>query len=349
MDDEMFDEARQCPSCGVVTYCDNCPICGKKLTRTKPAILKLRRSKETAGEEENMNQPVGNKDFNDHMANRATNTERKESLFEKADHIDPKDILHHKKGRQRSSSSPQDKNKTISIVLAIIVIIAVLCIVFGQSLYSDASSTSNWGRVDEDFTGMIEQRTNIKGNQDEIEMSEYSYRSNQGESILSISNHGERSFQTDVYLYAGDEEIGRYISVYMLPHESFDLSIYSDGTADSYEFVNYEFYENDSTKPEFDYVTYNDYGSVDVEVEKSLSKEDLEILIIYLYQASIHSKYDVVSSLSINTPNKTSYDVYVDEELGTAEIYEIDRFGNYKDSYTILIGNTSENSIGVSL
>lgn len=348
MENEIIDEARRCPTCGVVTYCDNCPICGKKLPRANPTFKKLWNKKDVAGEEDTILQPVGNKDFTDHMANRSSSYERKETLFEKADHIDPKDILGFKKQKTREERSQRDsnqmdtnqkdnRNRNVSIILAIVVIIAVLCIVLGQAAFEDSSSDSNSYHSSEDVYGLIDERSPIKGNHGEIETTDYIYHNSDGESLLSIQNTGDRSFKTDVYLYNGEDRIGYYEEVYMLPHESFDLSIYTDGAADSYEFLNSTFYENNSTKPEFDYVSYNDYGTAHVEVEKELQKEDLEILVNFLYNASLHSERDSIFCLYVSTPRAQKYEVFIDGEQHSAQVYEMDRKDNIKESYTITI------------
>lgn len=349
MENEFFDEARRCASCGIVTYCDNCPICGRKLPRTNPAFMKLRRSKAVAGEEDVILQPVGNKDFTDHMANRSRNQKTKETLFEKVDHIDPADIIKKKRNKQGEAVYPNDqRNKKVSIFLAMAVIAAVLCIIIGQSIFEESSSSvSDWSEAQDDFHGTIEQRTSIKGNRGEIEVSDYSFQSMNEESLLSISNTGDRSFHTDVYLYAQDEMIGSYEDVYMLPNESFDLSIYTHTIADSYEFKNYEFHEISTTKPDFEYVSYNAYGSAEVEVEKTLEKEELEILITYLYTASLYSVDDELYYLNITTPYKTIYEVYIQDK--DAVIYETNRKGDIIDSYEIALPNTDTNSIGENL
>lgn len=351
MENEIFDEARRCTHCGIVTYCDNCPICGKTLPRSNSTLLKIRKSRTVAGEEDIVLQPVGNQDRNDLIANRRSSRKKRETLFEKAEHIEPRKTETYRESRERKEiNNSQRKNTSLAIVLSFVVLAVVLVVVLGEVIFSQKDDLSvEWKDTTEDYYGSIEQRSGIEGDRGEIETSDYSYLSYEGESILSIENTGERSFLTDVYLYDDKGVLGYYEQVYMLPHESFDLSIYTDRAATSFEFKNYEFYENDSTMPDFDYESYNDYGSAQVEVERLLEKEELEILVIYLYNASRHSTYDVIHYLLITTPYKNSYEVYISEDEMTATVYELDRKGDTKDSYEIKIGNTNENSIGVSL
>lgn len=140
MENEIFDEARKCSHCGIVTYCDNCPSCGRNLPRTNKSYWKLRHGKDVAGEEENVSQTMDHGGFQERADIReASRKQHGDNLF-KQGHAEPKVSFERNPYERKVEKVTNIENSEINyakflIIPAVIVIIVVLVgLLFGSQI-----------------------------------------------------------------------------------------------------------------------------------------------------------------------------------------------------------------------
>lgn len=339
MEDEIFDEPRRCPKCDIVTYCDTCPICGRKLPRTPYAIWKMKNRNKVAGEQEELAQPGNYRIHQGHIQQRElssnhTKLDRDKEMEFGGQHARyahtvkqsrTSDRYPPKQGQQKAIKDGKEMAKKISFTFAVAILILVVLITMGLSQYHEES-----------YDMQVTQIGEIEDNYGDISVYNLNYRQSSHENILSIFNSGNRSFSADLYLYDQDHnEIGVYTDLYILPYEDFELTIYGDGAAKSYEFINTEFYDILTPEPSYSFSTFSNYGDIEIVTEKKIDENELADLIKYVYDASSFSEYDTMYFCTVEMPSGASYSVYIDET--SANVYYHDEKGNLSDPFSFTL------------
>lgn len=341
-DIEIFDEARRCPKCDVVTYCDTCPICGKRLARSSHVTKRLFKGLHVAGEDETILQPANYEIHQGHIQERELSSKHDTKSRSKFSTIykENKQTEDNMSDREEQSFNNEFKNtmRNTKSKLSIITAVIVVILVGGSLLYDMMSEEFSSGNSGSSSYGLIEY-TSILDNKGEIEVNGYTYHSSSEEHIISMTNRGDRSFEGDFILLDEDgNEISTYGYLFVYPYEEFDLTVYGDEEATAYEFKNTEFYENNSTKPDFPFTVFDDYGNMDIEVEKKINVSELEILVNYMYEASTNYKEGALYGCDVYMPDHTSYEVFINEN--EAYGYLINEENEIEDSFDLkLKGN----------
>lgn len=337
MEDEIFDEPRRCPKCDIVTYCDTCPICGRKLPRTPYAIWKMKNRNKVAGEQEELVQPGNYKIHQGHIQQRVLSSnhpkQNKKSEFgehqprygHSAKQSHTANRYPPNKTRQKTGNDGKEMAKKISFTFAVAILILVVLITMGLSHYHE-----------ETYDTQVTQIGEIVDNYGDISVYNLEYRQASRENTLSIFNSGNRSFSADLYLYDQDhKEIGVYTDLYVLPYEDFELTVYGDGAAKNYEFINTEFYDILTPEPSYSFSTFSNYGDIEIVTEKKIDENELADLIKYVYDASSFSEYDTMYFCTVEMPSGASYSVYIEE--ANADVYYHDEKGNLSDPFSFTL------------
>ena len=323
MKDDFIDEARKCPQCGIVTYCERCPICGTKLPRTAKKILRFRNK--TAGEDEDVLQ----------QTNRITGTSQTKAQkpshpYEEDQDTNPKESFEAGNGRTRSSLHKnaylreKRRNKNILILVVFFMLLAVMIVAITIASRVDITPTSieiNTGIEQQESQYPLYERNAMNGNDGRIQVDEYYYDAEAQAGYVNITNYGERICKGNFVLYHQDEKIGYFDNLFILPYENFELTIYTDIPAEEYEIQQYEFYDIASPAPNFDFYTYNDYGVVEVEALENIDDEQLTMLLHYLSEALSYGDEEL-SEVCVYLPNSYIYEAYVDSDGNIFVYYE---------------------------
>lgn len=359
MEDEIFDEPRRCPKCNVVTYCDSCPICGKVLPRSSKSAWKLTHRNHVAGEGEEILQPDDYEHHRGHIQQREIKRKiSKSSYFQKVDSFT--DTFQQKeesfKGmkeegnpnnyrygpRKQTYNQKNPKSAAIWIVGIIAMMIGAVVI------FTNVEWNEN--TPDQTYVRLPSQIGSIQDNRGDIELYEYEYSYLNEESTVSICNVGNRAFNGELILYDKDgSEIGSYPDLYVLPYEDFEISLYTTEEASEYEFIDTIFYDIITPEPDFYFTTFNDYGSVDVNVDDIISEDQMIQLVKYLYEATSYSEYDIMAACNIYMYDDSSYIIYLDNASSKveAEVYYYDEYGDIISTFTFdVLGSSTQ---GVSL
>lgn len=335
--EEIFDEARRCPTCDVVTYCDTCPICGKKLPRSAHVSWRLFHGIGVAGEDEVMLQPSNYEIHRDHIKQR----EIKVKPLAKAahtihdDHVEPDLSI---SSDQRPDSVFQNfKQKDDSAlrvikIASMIAIVSILILIVFVVALSDESDVELGISNESEIVKNLEEAESIPDNHGDIQFHGYAYDHETKENRISITNQKGRSFTGDLVLLNEDgQSAGVYENLFIYPYEDFELTLFTNDPATSYKFRNSEFYEINSTKPSFEFISYENYGAIDIEVGSVIERNDLEILVKYLYEASTHDPQGDIYSCDVYMSDHSKYDVFISE--GVASVYLFDKNEGYVDDF----------------
>lgn len=348
MENEFYDEARKCPQCNIVTYCDRCPICGKLLPRSSASAKFAKFSGHVAGEEGELLQTREKGSIREHIEVDATTQSK--NLFEYAEHSEPKIKLHgahtkptHPYFQEGEPNRNGSKKSVIAMVIAFSLIACVLVGVLFILRYNDTQTST-----ETNYSEIYMKEPMFLGN-NEISGDYYRYDPYDDESIIEIENTGDRSLYGTLEFYNKDQLIGSVSDVLIMPNEICDLSAYTSKEATSYRFVDYEFYEISSTKPDYDFEVSNVYGSVALYTETEIGRKDLEILLPYLIEASSYDLYFELLDLEIYVNNKNTLSIYMYNDGKSAEVYELSDNGKIVDQYEITIGDSKSFETGAAL
>lgn len=351
MDEEFIDEARKCPQCGVVTYCERCPICGKKLARTARGVLRFRNK--TAGDDEDVMQQTNRIIGNQHIKERPM--KKNPHPYEEADHVEPEVNFHQDEGTRRNGLYKEDylrekKGNKIILLVAFVVLITsmagLMLSAMGQGEEEKPAPSETTQPWEEGTQYTLEQRSIMSGNQGDIQVDSYHFDEYTETGYVSITNYGERAFHGNFVLFENDKMVSSFDDLYILPYESFELSMYTDKPAEEYEMQNYQFYEITSKHPDFSFYTYNDFGNVEVESYDEIDDEQLEVLLNYLQEAMSYGDDDF-SSLTLYLPSGNLYEAYIYSDGEATVYYENDDYEVIR-SYDLKLQN-STTSKGISL
>lgn len=345
MENEFFDEPRKCPNCRIVTYCDSCPTCGKRLQRSSSLQWKKIYGHRIAGEETGILQP---NDINrEHRRMDVQDDMQEHASFQNAKHIDPEITFggsHIRPSHPFFSTSEVKKNNNskkagviISCAIAIIVIIFVFVVINSNS---DMSINLGYSSIN-----TLVQRGDEAENKDII-LSDYRYDASENEAIFLLENTGNYTFSTSIEFYYGDDLIHTETDVVIQPNESFEYTIYVSEKVDAFEYTQYTTYDIKAAKPNFDYTLFNDYGFVEVDTEQAdLTKEEIRILSNYIIEASSYDVYGNADYIDVTDGNGNLYEIYINNDK-TIDVYVSDTYGDIVDEYKLTL---DEEEIGTKL
>lgn len=354
----MFDEERTCSHCHVTTYCDNCPVCGRKLMRTNPSILKIRNRNQVAGEEFKDKTKLEDDIFSDKfkMVKHTAHTDRSENVFDKADHQEPSVSFDQKDTKNRYASNPYfpeplkgifdqklregGRNyRTLFIILIaggiIIAILSLYSIFEENQKYSEDSQTSflDYGS---DNAPLKEYREYVNGDGVFLDFEVLDKNLNDDYSDVKITNDNDVFYSGSILFYndAETKVHGEVQDIDLLPNQSKIVSIYLEGDIETYELEEDGYYTIDYEKPSISYTIETDkYEDNALFIDTTIVNSKTEDLWKYLYIA-VGSSYDIgLEAMYGEDVLGNEYSVYFDyDEEPAIDIYIHNTHGDIVDT-----------------
>lgn len=343
MNDELFDEPRKCPACKVVTYCDNCPVCGRRLPRSSRAMWKMTHKQDVAGEE-GITNDLKHERFEERILQKMhSGYKNTVDPMGDAKHVEP-EISFDQKNTRENRKDTRDLYTLTSLgagnaVAKFIAIVVVILVSIGLIGYVSSTDIRNvFDNID----------TNVPvSNSNEIISDNIHFDRSREESTISLTNMSGKVYYGNVIFYNDEDiKIDEYEDLAIFPYESFDLQVYTDEKVASFEIDESKLQELQTEAPTFSYVTFNDYGNLTVDLEKDISQTDLEILVQHMYEASTVSYFEVLYDVVIYVDGESYYECYIDDLTETVTVYPSDEAVFIQDFYEFnLMGNSLEKGI----
>lgn len=345
MENEYFDEARKCPNCNVVTYCDACPVCGRRLPRSSTIRWTRFWGGHVAGEDEDVGVLQSGHsgkvrehiDVHEKKETRHTNHEKSYEPKVKFNRKSAEPTHPYFKDKAANRKTNNTANK-VAITVAVIFIISIIGVVMFTAFANATKYTKDTKvEIKEEMTEEMIERAAIVGNDGDITVVDNEYDKSERITYLTLENNGDRSFVGEIALYNGKDLLGQYPSILLMPSERLKIEIYTTEKASSYEFTEYEFYEINSTKPDFSFEVDNAYGAVEIIADTELTREDVEILVPYLIESNKYSDYGYIFYIEISGLDDVCFSGVQGYDENEFYFEETDITGHIEDSFTIQI------------